>query len=257
MIMRNERALRPGLASTIEHVIVVIPARDEATSLPRCLTALQAAAVDRPLTGVVVVDDGSVDGTGDVAVRWIDRLGLCGVVERAECARVSTARTVGVRRAVSEWEVAADRTVVMSTDADTLVRSDWIDRHLAHHRGGAVAVAGVVAIDEAEVGSTFHAVWTEDYRAGFGGAIPHPHVHAANLSIRLDVYLEAGEFGSGPQPEDRDLWDRLRSLGHAPIADPDLVVDTSARWWGRVPDGFAAALRGLAEPAGLRPAEIT
>lgn len=46
-------------------IAVIVPARDEAEALPRLLPALLASA--RPGDEIVVVDDGSTDGTADVA----------------------------------------------------------------------------------------------------------------------------------------------------------------------------------------------
>ncbi|MFP5069971.1 glycosyltransferase family 2 protein [Pseudonocardia nantongensis] len=52
-------------------VTIVVPARDEAPRIGVCLDALRAQTV--PDVRIVVVDDGSADGTGEVAVRHADR----------------------------------------------------------------------------------------------------------------------------------------------------------------------------------------
>jgi chlorobactene glucosyltransferase len=49
----------------VPHVSVIIPARDEARNIARCLRSV--LAFDYPAFDVVVVDDHSTDGTGDVA----------------------------------------------------------------------------------------------------------------------------------------------------------------------------------------------
>jgi 4,4'-diaponeurosporenoate glycosyltransferase len=59
------RALPAGSLPTGARVSVVVPARDEAHRLPRLLGGL-AGAAPRP-DEVIVVDDGSTDGTADVA----------------------------------------------------------------------------------------------------------------------------------------------------------------------------------------------
>ena len=56
-----------GLDEAIEDLLVdvVVPARDEAHNIASCMEAIQAS----PGTRLVVVDDGSTDGTGDTASR--------------------------------------------------------------------------------------------------------------------------------------------------------------------------------------------
>lgn len=57
---------------------IVIPAYNEADRLPPTLASIAAffatARDDLDLHDVIVVDDGSTDGTADVAARWSDRL---------------------------------------------------------------------------------------------------------------------------------------------------------------------------------------
>jgi chlorobactene glucosyltransferase len=55
----------PGDVSDAPLVSIIIPARDEARNIERCLRA--ALAADYPTLEVIVVDDRSTDGTGDIA----------------------------------------------------------------------------------------------------------------------------------------------------------------------------------------------
>jgi glycosyltransferase involved in cell wall biosynthesis len=77
---------------------LVLPCRDEAPALPRLLAAIP------PELGVVVVDNGSRDGTADVA--------------RACGARVVTEPRVGYGAAVHAGVEAADAELVAVMDAD-------------------------------------------------------------------------------------------------------------------------------------------
>jgi hypothetical protein len=137
-------------------------------------------------------------------------------------------------------------TWVLSTDADSVVPPDWVDRHLAHARRGAVAVAGVVDLVDDADGRGIRSPWWADYGSTLHPDRTHPHVHAANLGVRLDVYDDVSGFAIDEQVEDIGLWDRLRAAGHQPIADSSIVVWTSARVDGRVVvGGFAGALNAL------------
>jgi glycosyltransferase involved in cell wall biosynthesis len=92
---------------------VVIPAYNEADYLPAALRSLRAQ--DFPgAVEVIVVDNGSTDGTADLA----RRLGARVVEEHGP--GVSAARQRGTRAARGE--------IVVSTDADTVHPPDWLSR---------------------------------------------------------------------------------------------------------------------------------
>lgn len=228
-------------------VAVVIPARDEAPRIGACLRGVVAALgrVHGPEVLVVVVDDGSSDGTGALAAAVLSASGTPHVVVRAAAGSAGAARAVGVRTATAHLEVPAHLTWVLSTDADTVVPGDWVQRYLAHAAMGATAVAGVVALLEDVDARRVRDVWWADYGPTLAPDGSHPHVHAANMGIRLDVLAAAGGIPGVDHEEDRVLWDRLRAIGETPIADAGLVVATSARLHARVPRGFAHALGQL------------
>ncbi len=78
---RNREVLEPGAGETADHrdLTVLIPARNEADVIGRTLEAL---AVQAPGLKVVLVDDGSDDGTAEVA-RQVDGLRLTVVAGEA------------------------------------------------------------------------------------------------------------------------------------------------------------------------------
>ena len=106
-------------------VSVVIPVRNGADLLPQQLDAL-AAQTTRDFE-VVVSDNGSTDGTVDVALARVGELDLR-VVDSSERPGVSHARNVGIRHAAAAK--------VLICDADDVVDPGWVaamsaglDRH--------------------------------------------------------------------------------------------------------------------------------
>lgn len=86
----------PAKLSTNETLSIVIPARDEADGLPGLLRDLADLALP-PGTEIIVVDDGSTDGTGDIARRADVR------VLRLEGAGYGGALKAGFKAASGDW----------------------------------------------------------------------------------------------------------------------------------------------------------
>lgn len=122
---------RPGAPDAAD-LAVVIPARNEAASLPRLLESLTSQTL-RPRR-IVVVDDASEDGTGELARRYP---GVT-VVDGAPLPPGWTGKTwachQGVRAADTERIVFLDADVVVAPDGLAAV-VDELDR-----RGGLVSV---------------------------------------------------------------------------------------------------------------------
>lgn len=71
-------AAREGARSRgLPSVSVIIPAHDEATTLPACLQSVLRQDYAGAIR-VIVVDNGSRDGTADVAGQWVSRFAAAG-----------------------------------------------------------------------------------------------------------------------------------------------------------------------------------
>lgn len=163
-------------------VSVVIPVKDGARDLPRLLDALAAVEWPRERLETLVVDNGSADGSRELAAR----AGLR-VLDEPRPGPYA-ARNRGAHEASGEW--------VVFTDADCAPRPDWLRRLLADPiPDGAGAIAGEVLALELETpvqrfvearGFMKHAV-----------TLPHkaiPGFSTANVAIRRDALLALGGF---------------------------------------------------------------
>lgn len=225
----------------IEHLVIVIPAHNEAELLPRCLAALGAAiepvvaVIDPapPIVSVVVVLDRCTDATESIAA------GFTGVrLVRSEAGGVGAARRAGVRSVLKTTADFTGTTWIASTDADSAVPPNWLTSQLAFARNDVHLVLGTVEPDE-HLDAETRARWVAEQRLVEG----HPHVHGANLGVRADWYLAAGEFPGTDSDEDVALVAALRSRRASEIRTARLPVRTSGRLIGRAPGGFAAYLR--------------
>ena len=204
---------------------MVIPAYNEADYLPAALRSLRAQAFPGAVE-VIVVDNGSTDGTADLA----RRLGARVVEERAP--GVCAARQLGT--------LAARGEIVVSTDADTVHPPDWLSR--LHARFAAdpatVAVAGPCRYADPP---WWAAVVPPLWFAGL--AVLHDrlgrvgYITATNVAFRragfpgYDVRLTQGG-------DEADLLRRLRRWGRV-VWDADNAVTTSSR---RMEQGLAHTL---------------
>lgn len=228
----------------IAGLAVVVPARDEAELLPACLDSLRRAAdrvADRVAVRIVVAADACTDATvPSVRRAAVDDPRLSVVVGRWH--QAGRARRAGTARAVAQLGTAATTTWLASTDADTQVPERWLVDHLAAAEAGWHALAGTVRLrtHDPHLAARFAAVYPlpEDR--------PHPHVHGANLGIRLDAYAAVGGWPvDGPTGEDQRLWDAVRRAGRPVWSSVALHVHTSDRRIARAPAGFAARLAEL------------
>jgi hypothetical protein len=129
----SRRRLLPAAApDRTATVSAVVPARDEARTLPDLLGSL--AAQDRPVQQVIVVDDASADATATVAAEW------GATVVRLE--GDPPAGWAGKPYACAQGAAVATGEVLVFLDADVTLAPDAISRLLAAHdaAGGLVSV---------------------------------------------------------------------------------------------------------------------
>ncbi|MCG2624306.1 glycosyltransferase [Arthrobacter sp. I2-34] len=232
----------------IDHVAVVVPARNEEAYLPRSLACL-GRAVDELLrcassrtasltASVTVVLDGCTDGSAELLAGWPG----VGILEIDE-GNVGMARAAGVGRALARHRGRPGSLWLANTDADTMVPPHWLTAQLAYAATGIEMVLGTVMPDPDELSAAALDRWMRRHRLAVG----HPHIHGANLGLNADLYLRAGGYRGQTVGEDRDLVARAKGLTSRWVAADDGRVVTSARTTGRAPDGFARYLALLPE----------
>jgi glycosyltransferase involved in cell wall biosynthesis len=226
----------------VRMLAVIVPARDEERTLPRCLSALAAAEIElrrrhgahAPKLRVVVVLDRCVDDTALVAAQYP-------VVETvmSVAGLVGAARAQGVRHVLSSTDVPARQIWLANTDADSRVPLDWLCVQFEAGLAGESALLGAVRPDA----DGLPAVWLADYLKRHPLREDHGNVHGANLGVRADHYLAVGGFPALSTAEDVALVRALELRGLRPRSSARGAVITSSRLVGRAPDGYAEYLR--------------
>jgi len=192
---------------------VIVPCLNAAATLHRCLAAL--ADQRRPPDEVIVADNGSRDGSLDIARRWMNDGRLSLRVLNVPKRGAAAARNVAALRARGEW--------IAFTDADCLPPPDWIERGLLAMAGRDVAALagpawGVQDGDAAArlLGLTSLAMAGGDHVFDDPGPVGMAGFPAANLWVRRDVFAAVGGFDEAliVAGEDMDLCARLYEQGH-------------------------------------------
>lgn len=154
---------------------VVVPTYNEADNIDELLTELLALPVD---LGVIVVDDKSPDGTGELAEQWAARFpGRVHVVHRPGKLGLGTAYIAGFRRALE-----LDARAIMTMDADFSHHPRYIPGMIALGREKHV----VIGSRYAPGGGSRHCTWKRVVMS-----------KGANLFARTLLSLEAKDATAG------------------------------------------------------------
>lgn len=237
--MPDDETARPRRAATarIDRVAVVVPAHDEALRVEACLRSARRAVRAAGVPALVVlVADACTDDTARLARPLAD-------VVTIHARTVGIARRAGITRACSRLSARAREGLwIATTDADSVVPTDWITAQLAHAAAGADAVAGRVEVGDWHVRPTGT---RERFDAEYRDGPEHGHVHGANLGFSARAHDEVGGIAPLATGEDVDLVRRLEAAGRRVVWSTATVVSTSGRSGSRAPQGFAGHLDGL------------
>ena len=199
---------------------VIIPVRNGASTLPRCLAALRRSIGD-PFE-IIVVDDRSTDNGIDMA--------------RAAGATIVTSASAGPAGARNAGARAATGDLLLFVDADVEVRPTTVQHTRARFEGNPALVGLFGSYDDDPEAENF----VSQYRN-----LLHHFTHQTSEresasfwagcgAIRRDVFLAVGGFDEQryPRPaiEDIELGLRLADAGHRVELDPELQVRHLKRW---------------------------
>lgn len=174
---------------------VVIPCFNGAAVLARQLEALAAQQWRRPWE-VLVVDNGSSDGSAEVALSWRDRLPSVRVLQAPRRGR-HHACNVG-------WQAAARAAVFVDADDEVApgfvgAMGDALDEH--------PIVVAAAELDGAERGAQAHGLRSDLRFLAWGGG--------GTLGVRREVFEAIGGFGEAMRyAEDIDFCWRAQLAGY-------------------------------------------
>jgi hypothetical protein len=195
------------------------------------LSALAASDLARECWELIVVDDASLDGTGDVATNWADQV----ITLTGRPHGPAYARNRGAETATGEW--------LVFIDADVVVHRNTLRRFVEAIEADSSMDAVFGAYDERPPAPGF----LSQYRN-----LLHRYVHLTSAgpaetfwagcgAIRRSAFVEARGFDQRrylrPQIEDIELGYRLRDSRHRIVLRPEIQGAHLKQW------GFVGLLR--------------
>jgi len=185
---------------TVADVTVVVPAKDRADLIGRALASVSAQTLLPRET--IVVDDGSVDGTGDVARRHGAR-----VIRIEQSGGSGPARNRAIQEASTAW--------IAFLDSDDEWHPDHLERVMTRVEGRVlVASPGLSAGDAATAGRIQGNPWGKDIALRPMTLLaPGDLVCTSGTVVKRQVLVDAGLFRPLRRAQDLDMWVRVLELG--------------------------------------------
>lgn len=217
---------------------VVIPVKDDAALLARCLRALHAQ--ETPADEIIVVDNGSSDASASVA--------------RELGARVLTCIEPGISAAASTGYDAARGDLILRLDADCEPDADWISAVVSvfgeDARTGAVTGPARFTDGPAALRVPLARLYLGAYTSILSVTLGHRPLFGSNLAFRRDVWhaVRADVHRGDPQiHDDLDLAFHLgenHRIARLPGESMGMSMRplTAGRFGRRVHRGFRSVL---------------
>ncbi|MCX6818099.1 MAG: glycosyltransferase [Candidatus Aenigmarchaeota archaeon] len=192
-------------------VSVIIPAFNEEKTIGPCLEALRESHYPRDKVEIILVDDGSTDGTVDIA----EKFGGIKVAKQHHGGKVA-ALNLGLSEAKSE--------IIITIDSDVKVERNFIKnivRPFSDSKVGAVSGAAKAANDNKMLTSfqaieyVYHSLVMDSFSAVFGTSF---WFWGAVASYRKESLDRAGGFSSSTSSEDLDMVVNIKKAGYKTLS---------------------------------------
>ena len=188
-------------------VSFIVPVRNDEKRLEWCLRSIQANSFSGTRIDVVVVDNGSTDGSADVA----RKLGALVIESDSSC--VAELRNIGAAQSAGE--------MLAFVDADNEISATWVRAAMDTLRVSNVAAVG--ALYRAPIDGTWVQRTYGLLRGLPKGSQEVEWLGSGNLVVRRTVFQGIGGFDTALITcEDVDLCDRIRAAGFRIVSNADM-----------------------------------
>lgn len=207
-------------------VSIIVCTRNRADSLVETLNSIRTAAIASPDVGIelVVVDNGSTDGTADVVAAWAGKSSTPATrIVPEPRAGLSIARNTGVAAAAGD--------IILFTDDDCRLAPDYLSRLIGAYadQAGAAIIGGRVELgDDRDLPMS---IKTDRTAAIYDGVNPGAFLMGSNLTLNRAAWTRVGlmdeRLGAGTPlkaSEETDYVHRAHRAGIPILYRPDMCV---------------------------------
>ncbi len=177
-------------------VSIIVPARNEEHNIGSCLQSLTHQDYPIDLIEIIVVDDDSWDGTGEVIEKFIQQYPFIRMIKLGPC-------SVGLspkKRALQAGIAVSKGEIIFTTDADCWAEPQWISQMVCYFEQDVGMVIGYVGISKRSEQNLFHKLQALELigltMAGIGslGAGDPIIANGANLAVRRIAFEQVGGY---------------------------------------------------------------
>ncbi|PKL59312.1 MAG: glycosyl transferase [Methanomicrobiales archaeon HGW-Methanomicrobiales-4] len=181
-------------------ISIVVPSFNEEERIDGCLASLTHQTVPRDQYEIIVVDGGSKDNTRTIAEKYADTV------------FIQTSPKVGGAR--NDGAMIAKGDILVTTDADTYLPPDWLERI---ERGFAdprvVMLYGPVRPIERTIKNRCYLFLANTF-AGIGYLTGTIHFTlGCNSAFRRDAFMQAGMYRVSDAGDDLEIAHRMKKIG--------------------------------------------
>ncbi|TCD07591.1 glycosyltransferase [Pedobacter frigidisoli] len=246
---------------------VIIPAKDEADFITTTLDALRMQVdkyendIPDNTYEVLVLTNNCSDDTFEICQCYQAkyphfRLFIQNVVLAPSIAHIGTVRRLLMDAAYKRLSfIAGYRGIIVSTDADSEVDSQWIYHIISEMDKGVDVVGGRILPRATPILSRIHHLRDVAYRflrtrleAELDPCQSNPwprhfQCYGPSLAVTCDIYDRAGRLPAIPYLEDEEFRKALKRIDAKIRHAPNVRIYTSSRLVGRVDFGFSVQLQ--------------
>ena len=213
--MTSDRETSSSASTEAPAASVVIAVLDAAEWLSDQLEALSRQVCRDPWE-IIVADNGSTDGSLEIARDWADEHPSFGVVEANNERGIAFARNAGAAHSHARN--------LLFCDADDVVGPNWVASHIEALQQADASYGPVRGFRAARQHWDFSGDW--DLRS-FRMIEPMVHLPGCNMAMRRSTFDDVGGFATdiaGFGAEDVDISIRIQTTGHSVSVAPEAKI---------------------------------